>query len=265
MRSKAWFKSVATILGVTLGILALSILIAQLLHCWFRGELAAWVQAVGAILAIVTGFATAAFQARSQEQAAIAGRNDLARAAHTLAFEALETISERLEAALTPSNSSKRYALRGDRTTEMISAMREFYTVRLPTDMVSDFIQLRSHVYAINQRISEIYGSEEHGALKKRRDAKAKRNERLESSVRVRSQALDIFQRLQILAVERYGVEAKSVSSGGFLTSYDPHASGVELADRSIPKSQASRPVSFNVPPLFFLVFSARSVRMTLD
>lgn len=227
-----WFKPVMLILCVTLGILTLSILAAQVLHCWFEGEIAAWVQAVGAILAIVTGFATAALQARYQEQAANNGRNDLARAAHTLAFEALETISERLDAALTPASSSKRYALRGDRTTEMISAMQDFDTARLPTDMVSDFIRLRSYVYAINQRISEIYKTEERGALAKRRAEKAKRNERLASSVRVRCDALVIYGRLQDLAVMRYGVEAKPVSTGIFLSNYNPQGSGVELANR---------------------------------
>lgn len=232
MHLKVLLKAIAVVLIVTLLILALSIVAAKLLHCWFNGDLAAWVQAVGAILAIVTGFAIAAFQTRSQELAAVAARNELARAAHTLAFQALETVTERLDAALTPSNSSKRYALRGDRTTEMISAMREFDTARLPTDIVSDFIELRSHVYAINQRISEIYDSEEHGSLKKRRDAKAKRNERLESSVRVRSDAVTIFQRLQNLVVSRYGVEATPVGTGAFLLSYDPQASGIELADR---------------------------------
>jgi len=212
--------TVAYVLGTTLLILLVAIAAARLLNHHFGGELAAWVQAVGAVLAIVAGFATANFQLKVQQEAVMNERRALAQAAHLLGYEALETMSERLNMALTPRGPSKRLALHGDRTTEMIVAMREFDTTKLPASMLSDFIRLRSHVYAINQRISDIFESEEHGSESERSERKKTRYERLRSSVRVRAEAVILFDRLQQRISNEFGGEAMTITTGQFLTDY---------------------------------------------
>lgn len=195
------FLSSVAILGITF-------VGAHCLVTVFGGEITAWVQSLGAILAIVSGFAAAIWQVRAQRIEAQAERHAIARAAHILAFEALETASDRLEAALIPPNSGKIMRLQGDRTTEMVLAMREFDTVKLPADLLPLFVRLRSHVFAINERISEVYSSED-----KDEKRKPEREDRLRSALRVRTDAIKLFEELQSAVLE-YGAQKKSVQTG---------------------------------------------------
>ncbi len=179
--------------------------IGYLLKHVLYGELSAWVQAVGATLAIVVGFTVANNQAKAQQDQLQSERAAVAQAAQLLAFEALETVGGRLEAALMPPGSGKILSLQGDRTTEMILALREFETSRLPAVMLTPFIRLRSHVYAINERISEIFDSEETSNPEKNKENKARRHARLKSTVRVRKEAVALFEELQE-AAKPFGV-----------------------------------------------------------
>lgn len=211
-------KTIIVILGVTLVILALSILAAKIFVCWLGGDVAAWVQAVGAVIAIVAGFATAAAQTRALQHQTDYEKSALVRAACSISFEALETVSDRLEAALTPSSHRKIMSLQGDRTTEMILAMREFDTTKLPASLLSDFIRLRSHIFAINERISEVYNSEETSSGEGKRDT-SERPERLKSALRVYTNAIKLFDHIQLVATE-FGVGRRSVSQGVNLANY---------------------------------------------
>ena len=175
---------IAYTFAALVALLILTIVGASFLVCWFGGSLSAWVQSLGAILAIITGFAAAIWQVRAQRMEARQEQRAIVRAAHILACEALATASERLEAALIPPNSGKVMSLQGDRTTEMVLAMREFDTTKLPADLLPLFVRIRSHVFAINERISDVYDTE-----KKNQELVKKRGKRLKSAESVRDNA----------------------------------------------------------------------------
>ncbi|MEH7876610.1 hypothetical protein V7799_02540 [Rhizobium laguerreae] len=216
MRFCAAIAFLTAILGATAAILGLSILAAQTLASGSEGDIAAWVQAVGAILAIVAGFATLAIQTVLQRKASDEERQAIVEAACLLAFDALETVSDRLENALT--DEPKLLSLQGNRTTEMVSAMREFDTSRLPATLLSDFIRVRTHVYAINEKITEVYDSEEKRPGRKTRE-KSERRVRFVSTARARSYAIKLFNQLQTSATA-YGLERKDVGTGPHLAKY---------------------------------------------
>ena len=58
----------ARFVGFTILLIVASVVIARLFAWLFGGDLSAWVQAVGAILAILSGFATTALQTEAQRQ-----------------------------------------------------------------------------------------------------------------------------------------------------------------------------------------------------
>jgi hypothetical protein len=124
-------------------------------------DIASWVQAVGAIMAIVVGFATILCQRALQDADADAARAANARASHLVVTHAMTTVGERLEAILAPEESKHPYRLRGERTTDMIASLRNFDTGRIPHEMLENFLQLRANLHAINERISAVYDSEE--------------------------------------------------------------------------------------------------------
>lgn len=187
-------KGLVAALCCSLAIVMVSILIAWPLARLAHDEIVAWVQAVGSILAIVSGFAIALYQRSEQRSDAKSDTAAIAAAAHTLAWHALETVSERLDSILNPSDSVT-LALRGDRTKEMVEAMREFDTARLPASLLPDFILLRSHIYAMNENISKLYN------VPREADAEGKtRHEKLVSTVRVQGKARAIFGQLETVA-----------------------------------------------------------------
>lgn len=203
------------ILGGTAAILGLSVIAAERLATGSGEDIAAWVQAVGAIVAIIAGFATLAIQTMLQGKAENKERKAIVEAACLLAFDALETVNERLENAL--AKKPKRLSLQGDRTTEMVLAMREFDTSRLPAALLSNFIRVRSHIYAINEKITEVYEIEDAAADKD--SEKLKRRERFVSTARVRIDAVKLFDQLQGTA-KSFGVQNRNLSTGYSLREY---------------------------------------------
>jgi len=144
----------AVILGTSIGIASILASLSSV------KDLPAWVQAVGAILTIVAGFATIYYQrvADANDQLELQAIN--ARVAYLIAVQAMTTLGERLDAVLAPNREKHPYRLRGTRAGEMIASLRELDTSRIPPSLLERFLQLRSNLHALNERISEIYESE---------------------------------------------------------------------------------------------------------
>lgn len=203
----------ASILAAFAGILLFSIWLAHRLAAG-PGEVTGWVQAIGSIFAIVAGFGVAAYQVQKQREDAREETRERAMAAHKLAFQAYRLIGERLATAL----SSKRqtgsspgggqFDLKGYRATEMVAAMREFDTGRLPTPLIETFVELRTRVFAINERIAQLYSREDSQSPEDRAAAKALRYGKLESSVRVYVRAGEIFADLDAAAQEHFAINS---------------------------------------------------------
>ena len=200
------------ILAAFAAILLLSIWLAHLLAAG-PGEVVGWVQAIGSIFAVVAGFGVAAYQVQKQREDVREETRERAQAAHNLAFQAYRLIGERLATALSPkrdaaapSSGSGQFDLKGFRATEMVAAMREFDTGRLPTPLIEGFVELRTRVFAINERISQLYDREDAQAPDERAAAKARRHGKLESSVRVYARAGEIYAGLDQTAKDHFGI-----------------------------------------------------------
>lgn len=181
-RSIAGITVVALILFVV--ILGASIGIASILTCLSAAtDLPAWVQAVGAILAIVVGFSTIFYQrvAEASDKSTLQAIN--ARVSFLIAVQAMTTLGERLDAVLAPNRNKHPYRLRGARASEMIASLRELDTSRIPPNLLEKFLQLRSNFYALNERISEIYESEKASATPPRE--REERSQRLAGGLEV--------------------------------------------------------------------------------
>ena len=155
--------AVITVMAIVAFVLILgaSISIAYILTNQFSvTDLPAWVQAVGAILAIVAGFATIYYQRVAEASDQLEPQAINARVAFLIAVQAITTLGERLDAVLAPNRDTHPYRLRGNRAGEMIASLRELDTTRIPPNLLEKFLQLRSNLYALNERISEIYESE---------------------------------------------------------------------------------------------------------
>ncbi len=63
---------------------------------------AGWTQAIGSVLAILVGFAGVLYQTGRSKADANEQRAERGRASHLLAYDALETLTERLAAILKP-------------------------------------------------------------------------------------------------------------------------------------------------------------------
>lgn len=209
-------RNIGLILSVGLSIVAafaavlgLSIWLAHILAAG-PGEVTGWVQAIGSIMAIVAGFGVAAYQVQKQREDAREEMRERAHAAHKLAFQAYRLIGERLETALSPkdnrSASGGRFDLKGYRATEMVAAMREFDTGRLPTPLIESFVELRTRVFAINERISQLYSREDEQTAEARKAAKAQRYAKLESCVHVYRRAGEIYAELDLAAEEHFSI-----------------------------------------------------------
>jgi ABC-type nickel/cobalt efflux system permease component RcnA len=194
----AAIEAVMAILAISLVIL----LVATLVSLPFVAlkDLSGWVQATGAVIAIVTGFYGVLYQVEHQRKEHAEARAEIGRAAHTLASEAFDLVTDRLSSALSPGKASSLYALRGLRTTEMVTAMREFDAGALPTKLIAPFATLRTCVFAINSRITEVYSTEEGLDDLELAAAKASRRDELQSAVRVHATAADTFTELDKLA-----------------------------------------------------------------
>jgi hypothetical protein len=213
---------VAAIGAISFVILAISLAASFCLARYLSADLSGWAQAVGAVLAIVAGFATTLYQLGRQKSESVALEAASGRAAYLLAHDAFESVTDRLEAALTPRSDSKKYVLRGARTSEMVGAMREFETSRLPSGVLVDFIRLRSHVAAINQRLSEVYDSEDALQGQPYEEKRSQRAQRLASAVAARGEALVLYRNLRTTACERYGAERLPLGPAPLVNSYQP-------------------------------------------
>lgn len=123
---------------------------------------AAWLQAVGSILAILIALAVANSEVRQASADARLDKCEEARAAVSLAHKTLELVADRLMVAADPiTEASHGMALREHRTTELIDALRQISVGDLPAEIVVPFSSIRSNLHAVNARITEIYESEE--------------------------------------------------------------------------------------------------------
>lgn len=180
-------------------ILLASIRLAQCLQGPGKTDTPGWVQAVGAIMAIVVGFATILCQRALESADAEAARDANARAAHLVATHAMTTVGERLDAVLAPEDLKHPFRLRGERTLEMIATLRDFDTARIPHEMLEFFLQLRANLHAINERISEIYDSERETLSKPR--SRGERPLRLEGAVVIWRNSRTLLETLRGLLV----------------------------------------------------------------
>jgi hypothetical protein len=131
---------------------------------------AAWLQAVGSILAILIALAVASSETRQASTDARLEKCDEARAAIALAHKTLELVAERLMVACDPANeASHGMALREHRTNELIEAMRQISVGDLPPEVVVPFSSIRSNLHAVNARITEIYDSEDEDGIPEER------------------------------------------------------------------------------------------------
>lgn len=193
-----WVHAVAVIFGISLVVLVAATLIS--LPFKSLAELSGWVQATGAVIAIVTGFYGVLYQVDHQRREHAETRAEIGRAAHALAAEAFDLVTDRLASALNPDKSSSLYELRGFRTTEMVAAMREFDAGALPTALIAPFATLRSSVFAINSRITELYDKEKELMGDELDILKAVRSGELRSAVVVHGIATTQFTELDLAA-----------------------------------------------------------------
>lgn len=171
---------------------------------WIRDQTsAAWVQAIGSILAILGGFAVANLQLRHAAAQARRQQAERARAMTSLVHKTLELVADRLTVAGRPF--SKRIygmALRQHRTSELVEALRQINAGDLPPEVVVPFSTLRSNLYAVNARITEIYRSEEERDI-----PESRRERRLRSSFVIYDHALADYRELDRLVNAHFGLE----------------------------------------------------------
>lgn len=154
--------------------------------------MAAWIQAVGSVLAILAAIAVANRQMEQARLDASRAKADLALAAVSLASKSLEQVADRLTAAArVGAGKSLGLALREHRTTELVETLRQVSIGDLPPSLVLTFSTLRSRLYAVNARITEIYNSEQKDPSKE-----ARRSQRIRSSLATYEAALADYREL---------------------------------------------------------------------
>jgi ABC-type nickel/cobalt efflux system permease component RcnA len=164
---------------------------------------AAWVQAWGSVLAIVAGFWAANRQLRHAAREARGEKADRARAMASLAHTALGLVADRLRVAARPfSKFQHGLALREHRTGELIAILRELRAVEVPTEVVVPFSTLRSNLFAVNARITEVYRSEEEKNI-----AEEKRERRLGSSFVTYDNAVGEYRKLCASLKDHHGLD----------------------------------------------------------
>ena len=171
------------------------------------GGLLAWLednQVVGTALVALAAFFCQGFLDNRRE----------ARAALNLSLCSFEYVFERFEAAI---KGELKFALRGARTTEMIEAMRELEVTSLPTEIIEAFAHVRSDVYAVNVRISEVFANHRQKAKAPRVKARQKD---LVSAARVLSEAIGQFEKLNQRVSRRYMTGGCAVSVPSLLATY---------------------------------------------
>lgn len=135
-------------------------------------------------------------QSHREERRIRTDRCKAARAAGELGANAHKQLSGRLHAII---KSPLRFALRGARTTESIAAMRELDVLMLPAELIADYAEVRAGLFAVNERISEVFRTEKSQARK------LKRLDRLESAARIFDEATTALDRLITSINEQFG------------------------------------------------------------
>lgn len=146
--------------------------------------------------------------------------SEAGRAALLLAHDAIDAITERLDAALTLNLDMKDMALRGVRTGELISTMRDYDIGRVPSEMQPDFNRMRSCAVAVNERMADIYASEKTPDYSGKLRSRSERKGRLLSAVKQRNEAVNYFGRLQKIATGKYKVAAFPLLETPKITEY---------------------------------------------
>ena len=173
---------------------------------WLLGQTsAAWVQAIGSVLAILGGFAVANLQLRHSAAQSRREQAERAGAMVSLVHKVLELVADRLKVAGRPfSKADYGMALREHRTSELVEALRLINAGELPYEVVVLFSTLRSNLYAVNARITEVYRSEE----PPRKIPESRRERRLRSSFVIYDHALADYSELGRLIREHFGLTA---------------------------------------------------------
>jgi len=196
-----------------------------------NGQVTDWVQALGATISIFLAVWIALWQhsraERAQrdadaaaEQAAHKAEKTSAEAAYSMVYEVLEIVGDRLNVAL--GKSTAEYGLRALRTTEMVEAMREFDTRRVPIAILTDFVKIRSRAYAINARVTELYRREDRSKGAARRAYEDKRNDKLASAVATHGWAMNAVRRLEATIVDQWEISAVPFTPRPNIESYVP-------------------------------------------
>lgn len=151
------------------------------------------IQAWGSIGAVAAALFALLVQEIVRRHAEDKRRRELAKAAADIAREASRLVAERLHWALKSQDGPTLFELRGHRTTEMVQAMRELDISSLSPALIAPFARVRSDVYAVNERISDVFESENRGPAKQKVALRARRTHRLTSAGRVLGAALEQY------------------------------------------------------------------------
>lgn len=139
-----------------------AIIVTTAAAAWLLGQITSltaftdWVQAVGATVAVFVAWLALWLQRTQVQDDQKEEARRLASAVYGLSTHGFDRVSDRLAAAASP-GSGKRLTLRELRTSDIVRAMRKVDPTSLPASLFEPFVLLRSGLYAINERISEVY------------------------------------------------------------------------------------------------------------
>lgn len=195
----------ATIVFSFLVALLLNYIEARFLSTWIAEGLSSWVQAVGTICAVFSGFAVANMHIKEQRKKIEEQRKKkreeervIAGAVYLLTHDAFELVCKRIENALSKNPVRRRQKAR---TTEMIQIIKDFQISHVPVELLRSFTQIRSQLVAINEGINEFN--------------KEKKNDNMEakkafiSSTRVLTKTTKCFDELSDAACRYYNIKTE--------------------------------------------------------
>ena len=188
----------ATIVFSFLVALLLNYLEARFLCTWIAEGLSSWVQAVGTICAIVSGFAVANMHIKEQRKKKREEERVIAGAVYLLTHDTFELVCKRIKNALSKSPVRRRQKAR---TTEMIQIIKDFQISHVPVELLRSFTQIRSQLVAINEGINEFN--------KEKKNDKMEAKKAFISSTRVLTKTTKCFDELSDAACRYYNIETK--------------------------------------------------------
>lgn len=204
------------LLPLVMGILAFWPQMPEILRRIGSQTGAAWVQAIGSLIVIGTGVGGLLYQEERRDREAAAQRElrasevrfaaaSTARTAGALSRAAVIHVAQRL-APLLPAAGEFLFLLRGHRTTEMVNALRDLQIAGLPTQIVEPVVAIRGGVYAINERITDVFRAEKEDIF-----PTFGRVEKLTSAGRVLGEVLADFDRLASILEREFDVRLERV------------------------------------------------------